>query len=241
VEPPDLTTAQRLLCIQPHYDDNDIGAGGTIATLAERGAEVVYLTVTDDLVGVIDPNLSDAEATARLRAEQHEAGASIGVVEQHWLEYPDAGDYGYFELRRRIIACIRRVRPDFIFTVDPWLPYEAHNDHLITGRAVCEASILHRHLRLPSDEEVDRDYEPYSVTGVALYFTREPNVRFDISGARERKHRALDAYRSQFRPEELKLLHLGLDAKEREWAESEPFSHAEPLKVLHPGVFHVSI
>ena len=31
---PDLRQARRLLCVQPHYDDNDIGAGGTIAALA---------------------------------------------------------------------------------------------------------------------------------------------------------------------------------------------------------------
>ena len=49
---PDLLSARKLLAIQPHYDDNDISAGGTIAALVERGAEVFYLTVTDDLVGV---------------------------------------------------------------------------------------------------------------------------------------------------------------------------------------------
>ena len=49
---PDLAGAQRILCVQPHYDDNDIAAGGTVAALAEAGVEVFYLTVTDDLVGV---------------------------------------------------------------------------------------------------------------------------------------------------------------------------------------------
>ncbi len=36
---PDLSSARRLLCIQPHYDDNDIAAGGTIAALAAAGCE----------------------------------------------------------------------------------------------------------------------------------------------------------------------------------------------------------
>ncbi|MCC6956023.1 MAG: PIG-L family deacetylase, partial [Anaerolineales bacterium] len=49
---PDLFSARRVLCVQPHYDDNDIAAGGTIARLKSAGAEVVYLTVTDDLMGV---------------------------------------------------------------------------------------------------------------------------------------------------------------------------------------------
>ena len=51
---PDLFSATRVLAIQPHYDDNDIAAGGTIAALIDAGIEVVYCTVTDDLVGVVD-------------------------------------------------------------------------------------------------------------------------------------------------------------------------------------------
>ena len=36
--------------------------------LIDAGAEVHYLTATDDLIGVLDPDLSDAEATQRLLA-----------------------------------------------------------------------------------------------------------------------------------------------------------------------------
>ncbi len=238
---PDLARARRLLCVQPHYDDNDIGAGGTIASLAAAGAEVFYLTVTDDLVGVLDTNLSDAEATARLRAEQAKAGAEIGVTGQHWLGYPDAGDYDAFELRGRLIQHIRMLRPDFVFSVDPWFPYEAHPDHVRAGRATAEACLLHRHLRLPSpDPEVDRDYEPYGISGIVFYFTAKANLMYDISQSRERKHRAIDAYSAQFTPEELRVVHAGLEAKERQWAGGESFSHAEALMVLHPAHLHVN-
>ena len=54
---PELMSAKKVLAIQPHYDDNDIGAGGTLALLHEQGAEIHYLTVTDDLVGVLDTSL----------------------------------------------------------------------------------------------------------------------------------------------------------------------------------------
>ncbi len=91
--PPDVYAAKRILAIQPHYDDNDIAAGGT---LAQRGAEIYYLTVTDDLIGVIDDALSPEAAAAQLKAEQHQAGEIIGVTDQYWLGYPDAGKYDYF-------------------------------------------------------------------------------------------------------------------------------------------------
>ena len=34
---PELFAAKRILCIQPHYDDNDIGAAGILARLAQNG------------------------------------------------------------------------------------------------------------------------------------------------------------------------------------------------------------
>jgi LmbE family N-acetylglucosaminyl deacetylase len=238
---PDLGQARRLLCVQPHYDDNDLGAGGTIATLASRGAEVFYLTATDDLVGVHDTRLSDEEATRVLREEQHKAGLELGVTQQFWLGLPDAGEYDYFDLRRSIIEHIRRLRPDFVFSVDPWLPNEAHRDHLMVGRAVAEASFLQGMPRLRTRPEVDRGYEPYGLDGVVFYFTRDANLVFDIEPGRERKHRAIRAYRAQFSAEELELVSLGLGAKEQQWAAAEPFSHGEALKLLTPGELHVGL
>jgi LmbE family N-acetylglucosaminyl deacetylase len=238
---PDLRQARRVLCVQPHYDDNDIGAGGTIAALAAAGAEIHYLTVTDDLVGVLDASLSDDDARAGLHAEQEEAGARIGVTSQHWLDYPDAGDYDYFELRTRIIRRIREVRPDFLMTVDPHLPNEAHRDHLIVGRATAESLLMYRFPRIRSDPQVDAAYEPHEIAGIAFYFTRSPNAVFDIGGTRAAKHEALRAYRSQFTAEGLEELSRGLGAIERIWAAEEPFEYGEALKVLSRSHLHVSL
>ena len=238
---PDPRQAKRILAIQPHYDDNDIGAGGTLAALASGGAEIDYLTVTDDLVGVLDATLSDEEATARLRSEQERAGAEIGVKRQYWLGFPDAGDYDYYSRRSGIIRHIRMLQPDFIFTVDPWLPYESHGDHLKTGRALTEAALLYGFPRRATDPEVDRGYRAHSLGGIALYFTQKPNQIFDISEFRERKHRAIDAYRAQFTPESLERLHRGLDFVERNCAKQEAFSHGEALKLLSPGQLHCGL
>lgn len=235
---PDILTAKRILAIQPHYDDNDIAAGGALAALAERGAELFYLTVTDDLVGVIDQTLSDADMQAQLRREQGEAGTIIGVAGHYWLDYPDAGPYDPFDVRRGIIQHIRMLRPDFLFTCDPWLPYEAHRDHVCTGRAAAEAALLYGLSRVQTDPDVDAAFEPYDLAGVVFYATAHPNTIFDITATREKKHQAIDCYRAQFSEGDMGLLHMFLDYKEQEYAINESFSHGEPLKALRPLHLH---
>ncbi len=239
---PDVLQARRVLAVQPHYDDNDIAAGGTLAALREAGAEISYLTVTDDLMGVIDASLSPGAATAQLKREQETAGKIIGVRQRYWLGYPDAGKYDYFELRAAIIEHIRLVKPDFIFAPDPWLAYEAHRDHIQTGLATAEAAILYGLSRLPSrDPAVDAAYVGHELLGVAFYYTREPNTTIDISHTRDKKEQAVRCYQAQFSPDDMEQLIMVLDFKSRQYAEGHDYSHAEALKVLHPTALHCGI
>ncbi len=235
---PDLMSARRLLCIQPHYDDNDIGCGGTLARLAAEGCEITYLTVADDLLGVLDPALSDAAARDRLEAEQRAAGEIIGVGEQVRLDYPDAGAWDHQALRLALVREIRRVAPDFVVTVDPWLATEAHLDHVRTGQAALEAVLLHGLPRYRTDPVVDAAAAGATVRGVGLYFTGRPNRWFDIAPGREAKHRALDCYRAQFTEDGLRVLHAALDHKEQAWGQRAGVLHGEALQVLHPAHLH---
>ena len=115
---PDPFAAKRILCIQPHYDDNDIAAAGVLTQLARRGAELFYLTATDDLMGVVDVTLSDEDAAKALKRDQFAAGEIVGVREQYWLGYPDAGEYNYFDLRRDFLKYIRMLKPDLVYAPD---------------------------------------------------------------------------------------------------------------------------
>lgn len=235
---PDLWKARSILVVQPHYDDADIGAGGTLARLADHGAAIYYLTVTDDLVGVVDISVPLPEMSARLKSEQAESGSRIGVRQQFWLGYPDAGEYNYYELRKRIIQHIRMLQPDFLFTVDPFLPYEVHRDHILTGQAASEAALLYGFMRLSTIPEVDTAYEPHNLEAVVYFHTHAPNIYFDISPVVERKHDALRAYRSQFTPEDTEMLIKGVDLRERLYGAKVGCSHAEAIKILNTGYLH---
>jgi LmbE family N-acetylglucosaminyl deacetylase len=239
---PDVFSARRVLCIQPHYDDNDIGAGGTLARLARNGAELFYLTVTDDLMGIVDPSLSPEAAAEALKRDQAAAGNIIGVKEQYWLGYPDAGEYNDYALRRDVLMYLRRLRPDFVFAPDPWLTYEAHRDHIRAGWATAEAALFYGLTRIPSsDPAVDAAYPGHSLVGVAFYYTREPNVIVDVSAVWETKLSAVRCYQAQFTPAGMEELLLALELKSRQVAAGRGFEHGEPLKVLHPSALHCGI
>ena len=237
----EILGAERVLCVQPHYDDNDIAAGGTFSLLADAGVEVHYLTVTDNVAGVTDVSLSDEDALRRCRDEQDQAGDVVAVRSQGRLDLPDAGEWSEVELRRSIIERIRRLRPDYVFTCDPWLPNEAHRDHLRTGIAVGEAVMFHAMPRFKTRPEVDEGYVPHEIRGLVLYFTLEPNLVFDIEKTRARKHRAMDAYQAQISGQALVNLHRGIELVERQWGEVCGFSHGEPFRLLRPGQLHVGI
>jgi LmbE family N-acetylglucosaminyl deacetylase len=239
---PNIFEAKRILCVQPHYDDNDIAAGGILMQLAKNGAELIYLTVTNDLMGVADPSLSDKDAAKNLQSDQFAAGKIVGVKEQHWLGYPDAGEYNYFDLRRDILKYIRMLRPDFVFAPDAWLTYEGHRDHIQTGLATVEAVMFAELTKIASsDPEVDSAYEVHDIKGVALYFTREPNYIADITSTWDEKIAAMRCYEAQFDTNGMDRLVTALDLKSQQVAQGQTFARGEPLKVMHSGALHGGI
>lgn len=239
---PDIFSAKRILCFQPHYDDNDIAAGGILTQLARNGAELFYLTATDDLMGVVDHSLSNEEAAKALKRDQFAAGKIVGVKEQFWCGYPDAGEYNYFDLRRDFLKHIRMLKPDFVFAPDAWLTYEGHRDHIQTGLAAAEAVMFAGLTKIASsDPEVDSAYEGHDIQGIALYFTREPNYIADITSTWEDKIGAVRCYEAQFTTPEMERLVMALDMKSQQVAQGQSFSRGEPLKVLHTSALHVGI
>lgn len=235
----DLFATRRILCVQPHYDDNDLGAGGLLATLADRGCDVIYLTVTDDLMGVLDATLSAEQAKQNLRVEQIQAGNWIGVRQHFWLDYPDAGDYSYYTLRQDVVRFIRCSCPDYLLTCDPWLPYEAHRDHIQTGLAVAEAAIMYNLPRLKTEEKVDVVYLPYPLKGVVFTFTPHPNILVEVTQTYQQKLQAIRCYQSQFTPQDMEDIINFLESNERQNPGNDPAVYAESFRVISPQQLHL--
>ncbi|MEP6894972.1 MAG: PIG-L deacetylase family protein [Chloroflexota bacterium] len=239
---PNIFEAKRILCVQPHYDDNDMAVSGTLIRLVKNGAELIYLTVTDDLMGIEDVSLSDEAAAQVLKRDQFAAAKIVGVQEQYWLGYPDAGTYDYFAVRRDLLKYLRLLKPDFVFTVDPWLTYEGHRDHIQTGLAAAEAVMFAGLTKIASsDPQVDSAYEEHDIQGIAFYHTREPNYIADITSTWEQKVAAVRCYEAQFSPESMDRRVALLDKKSQQVSQGQSFARGEPLKVLDINALHVGI
>ena len=52
---PNLESFKHILAIQPHPDDNEIGAGATLAKLSSMGIKISYLTVSKGKGGAGEP------------------------------------------------------------------------------------------------------------------------------------------------------------------------------------------
>lgn len=235
---PELMAMRRVLCVQAHPDDGEIGAGGTVARLIQAGAEVVYLTVTDGGAGTEDASITPLELARLRRREGAAAARLLGVRKMIWLDFPDGGYLQLPAVREKIIEAVRRVRPDALMVMDPWLPYEAHSDHRISGLAAAEAVLLSGYPHV-CPQQLAGGLAPHAPEAMAFYGTSRPNTFIDVTATWPLKLDALSKHESQFNPESLEMIGAYLTAKAREQAAGRGYELAEAFKVLSPIHLHL--
>lgn len=229
--PPKLENIGRALFIQPHPDDNEIGAGGTMAALVRQGAKVWELTVTDDRYVSTKPEGS--ELTVR-QAEATAAMAVLGVQNAGFLGFHDKTRCTVEELSAAILPVIRRLRPDAVFTVDPWLVNECHSDHIKIGQAVCWAVMDAGCDFFPEMPDGSRHADAFSPSALGLYYTAAPNTTVDISDVAGLKLKAMEAHASQMYPGFTDMI-LGLAQMQ---AEGTGYAFVEKIKLLSAHHLH---
>lgn len=232
---PKLDACRSILCIQPHPDDNEVGAGATIARLAARGTQITYATVTDGSIGTLDPAMTPEILAATRRGEAEAAGRLLGASRFYWLDYPDGQGLGLTAVRNRLVDVIRSVRPQAVMAPDPWLAYEGHSDHRITGLAAVEACLLSGFPNFECDRLNPR--AAYQPEWVVLYNTARPNTWIDVEATWGRKMEAIRLHQSQFTAD-WDTMAFFLQAQARALAEGHNCSMAEGFKVLPPILLH---
>lgn len=203
---PSLEGLRSALFIQPHPDDNEIGAGGLMASLIASGAEVWELTVTDDRLDCAEADFRDG-----LSLRQREAAAAmeeLGVRSAGFLGFADKTDASAEEIAAAIVPVIRKLRPEAVFSVDPLLPCECHRDHIKVGWAARYAvmdAVCDFCPRLPGGA---RHADVWQTEILGAYFTAEPNYIADVGAFWDAKLRAVGRHASQTSEELLTALDL---------------------------------
>lgn len=135
-------TPESVMAIFAHPDDIEFGCAGTIAKWVKAGARAAYVLVTSGDVGIATAGMTKAEAAKIREAETLEAANTIGVTDVTFFREPDCMVENTLDLRKRLVAQLRRFRPEVIICGDPTMVFTPHGrinhpDH----RAVAGAAI----------------------------------------------------------------------------------------------------
>ncbi len=192
---------QRALVVVAHPDDAEFYCGGTLALLSRQGAATrIVVCTSGERGGQGGPALAE-----RRVAEQERAAALLGDVEAALLGYPDGKLQDNDELRRDIVAQVRRFRPDAVFTFDPdhsfvqtySHTYLEHSDHRALGAATLAALYPRAGLATYYPDLLEPGLSPHHVPELFLFESPQPDHYVDISETLEAKLAALAAHKSQ--------------------------------------------
>jgi LmbE family N-acetylglucosaminyl deacetylase len=132
--------------------------------------------------------------------EQQQAASVLGVQTVTFLEgYYDGAIEPTLALRQELTLKIREIRPDIVFTFDPWKRYEMHPDHRATGLCTFDAIAAARGwMNYP--EQLSKGIQEHKVKQVYFFNTDEPNHWVDISEVIDKKIEARLRHVSQVQP-----------------------------------------
>ena len=180
-----LPKFQRVLMVSAHPDDPDFGAGGAIARLADSGAEVTYVIVTDGRQGGEDPKQKDSELIAIREREQRAAARVLGVKKIEFLGYKDGHLSPDLKLRHDIVRQIRKYKPELVITHIPGHSSQAQNSPIARparplAPAITYASLPWQRRRRQRGQDANRwpGPNPGLRSSIAsLWFRLTPTIR----------------------------------------------------------------
>ncbi len=190
-----------FLVIGAHPDDAELGAGGLLHKMKQKG----YCT------GIVDLTRGEmgSHGTPEKRLEEAQKSASIlGLDVRLNLDLGDGRLVPNLPKRHELAKAIRQLKPTFI--IAPYLN-DPHPDHAAAGKMAKGAFYDARIVKL------DLGLSPYSVSKLFYYpchLYHSPSFVVDISKSFSAKMKAMLAYESQFDPklEEPyeQYIHLGI-------------------------------
>lgn len=151
-----MTGPLRLLAVFAHPDDEAMGMGGTLAKYAAEGVETYLVCATRGERGWFGPEPQNPgpQALGQIRTKELEnAVRELGMQGLAFLGYLDGqvDQAPPAEVIGRIVAHIRRIRPQVVVTFPPDGNY-GHPDHIATGQFASAAIVCAADANYPDAE-----------------------------------------------------------------------------------------
>ena len=188
-----------ILAVYAHPDDAEFLASGSMAKWAEEGHQVYAISATDGSMGTKIIGRTRAEVAERRRGELTRAMEVIGGHEPVGFWFPDGSLRSHGEeLKEKLAFWVRKLRADRIVTLDPWLSYEIHPDHITVGRIASEVAVFTCFpLYFPNQIEAGLDPHQPEEVWYMMPTERAPNRIVDIGHTFEKKVQSILCHQSQ--------------------------------------------
>jgi LmbE family N-acetylglucosaminyl deacetylase len=187
---------RRALCVAAHPDDEILGAGATLAALADRGCEVHVLVLGEGVGARFEGDDRPDDEVAELARELRRAAAIIGAV-PHQLALPDNrfDQLDMLDVVQAVEGVKAEVEPDLVFTHHSG---DMNVDHRVSANATLTAFRPvpgERPVTLLAFETLSSTEWNAAPNGAPF----APNWFEDATAGLERKLAAMDAYRHELR------------------------------------------
>lgn len=180
-----------LISVGAHPDDVEVGTGGVLIDLAERGCKCGIVILTQGEMGT--------GGTPEIRKDEvREAARILGADIIETFDWGDTRLEDTYEHRLELARVIRRARPKIILAPYPHVGHgrrQSHPDHVAAGVIAINAA------NIASLYKAELEGDPHLVTRIFHYFLPygvNPSFIVDITPHYERWIEALSAHRSQF-------------------------------------------
>jgi len=174
-----------ILAVGAHPDDVELGCGGLLLAMRDRGYRFAIVDLTAGEKG--------SRGTKEERAREAKAAAELlGATARECLELPDTAVEATDGAVRRMVETLRKWRPQLVVSM--------HADDLHPDHAAC-ARIVERAAFLAPLAKYSCEGAPHRVARVIRYSRHPwfvPGFVVDITDYFERKVAAIACYESQF-------------------------------------------
>jgi LmbE family N-acetylglucosaminyl deacetylase len=132
-----LQIVNNIILVSAHPDDMEIGMGGTAAKLAQSGANLISIVLTDGRRSPNPMHLAPETMAAIRKQEGERAAKALGLAESIFCDLQDLKSADNCErAQEKLRDLIAETQPSEVYVLHPEL--DRHQSHRVSGKIAME-------------------------------------------------------------------------------------------------------